>query len=924
MNRGLSSLFSLKKTIFALFVFWIGFSPMIIPIVNFTVSSQQSNTASVTVISISSVHTAQAQEQKTQTEQDLAGFSCSGSGFLGIDFYCGFIKVIVTVITVIPNLIAGVIGVITDFVINFSIGHGIYVAAQDIAFGAWKMIRDIANIAIIFSLFIAAFGFILGSDGGDKIKEFVGDPKKIVMKTIFVALMINFSFFFSRVIIDVGNLGARLIYNQIGAEGRSFDQIIFGTGGSSGTIKDKDGKSIEIKNITLTMLDKVQAQSLLSGAKDSGGKTADGKDIDTTTTYLILGFCTLIFDIILITVFITMLVLFLGRIVMLLLYTILSPLAFASLPVPMFSKDKYLGMDAWIKGMFGQSFLAVAFLFFIYLSIIFAGIDIPIADSSGVVGGIGSIVGMLAGIGIKLAMMFFVIFYGKKIATDWSGVVGEYASGIMKTASGFAIGAATGGTALLARQTLGRGGSALANSVSGGGVMSRGIRSFGTKLGSATYDVRNSTGKDGKGGIMGRFNQATNALGGGTIDVGDKYKQAVGKDGKPSGFIAQGTVGQMWDKRAKTIADEKIKKQEAIAKETELNEQSKQAQAVQQQELVVEKANQAKSIAESRIENDANNQIGLSGEAKKQQDIIDAVDNYARLKTDLENKKAATTDPSEITKIDSDIAKLTKTRDDATKDSNKGYDKAKASLATINSVNGKSIREITNEVEKKKIQSENSLEKREMDKAKTDADESKTKANEAETELKNLRKRKEALEEKQNKTPDEQDVIDKMKDQENDLAKVLQDKQAENTKKQAEFKDKEKKFNTAFGDYIKVLTDGVKNTKGDYIKNAKKDPAFIVLENSITDNQVKLQNLKFKQNEENLSRKQNYANSLDSNNPITISDSRFGTKTFSAPNNKFTRAVGVISNGAVFGGQVNNANQQSASSIRNSINGSKK
>lgn len=938
MKRVLSSVFMLKKTIFTLFIFWIGFSPMIVPVVSFTVSNQQSNNISVAVTSISTVHTAQAEQKINESVAKSsidAALKCDWT-----DIYCGLVKFAVFMLTVIPNTIAAIIGTIADYSISFSIGHNIYILAQDIAFGAWKMIRDISNIVIIMALFFAAFGFILGSDGGEKLAK-LGDPKKIVMKTIMVALLINFSFFFCRVIIDAGNLGARLIYNQIDVGEVSIGTVIAG-GDATGALKNGEEP---IKSITLAMLNNIQAQTLLSQITDGNGRAlpitnADGFDL--TTAYLILGFVTFLLDLVLIYIFTVVTVLFLGRIVMLLLLTILSPLAMASIPIQLWSKDKNLGWDSWVKQMFGNAFLGVAFLFFVYLSILFTEIKIPLDQGTTLASSLGTLLQVLAIMGIKLAIMFFVIFKGKAIAVEWSGVVGEYLSGAIKTASGFAIGAATGGTALLARQTIGRGGSILANSVTGGGAFSRGIRSFGTKLGSATYDVRNSP------ATMKRFDQAVDKLGGGKIEMGDKYKQDKG------GFIAQGTIGEIWDKRAKAIADEKVKKQEAIAKEIELNEQASAARTVRAQELVVEKGKQQILIAEATIENASVNQIGISDTEKaKQQKIID---DESQKVIDATNKKQSDLSALQVEinaakangtySLPSKQQELKEKEEKINTDHTKALEKttkAKASLKTLESFDNKSLREITNEADKKKLQADNSIQKRDMDKAKEDANESKTKADEAETELKKFKAKLKSLKERSVKNkipdangnmiinPDDQKLIDDMEKQENDLSKVLLDKQKENTKKQDEFKGKEKEYNAAFGDYIKLLNDGVKNTKNEYIKDAKKQDSFTGLEKTITDGEITLQNLKFNLNEQNITRKQNYANNINDrkyssgfnvaniNVPFTDINITRGGRV------NYAETLGVISNGAVFGGQVNNANQRSAANIRTTLAaGSKK
>ena len=70
----------------------------------------------------------------------------------------------------------------------------------------WTMVRDIANAVFIFLLLYLGIKTVLG----------LGDWKKPVGMIIVVALLMNFSLFFTKVVIDVSNLAAYQFYNAIG------------------------------------------------------------------------------------------------------------------------------------------------------------------------------------------------------------------------------------------------------------------------------------------------------------------------------------------------------------------------------------------------------------------------------------------------------------------------------------------------------------------------------------------------------------------------------------------------------------------------------------------------------------------------------------------------------------------------------------
>ncbi len=631
MNSRFSSMFSLQKTIFALFVFWIGFSPMIVPVVSVATSTANTNKVAISVSSVSTVNSVYAEEPIKQKSQAGGGANLDAAFDCGItDFYCGLVKLTVFMLTVIPNTIAALIGTIADYSINFSIGYGIYELAQDIAFSTWKMVRDISNIVIILAIFVAAFGFILGSNGAETLGK-LGDPKKIVMKTILVALLINFSFFFCRVIIDAGNLSARLLYNQIGVENLSLMSVIAGGDISGGTDKNESG----IKSISLAMLNNIQAQKLLSTLEDSNGNPislVNTEGFDTSTAYLILGFVTFLLDLVLISIFFTVTVLFLGRIVVLLLYTILSPLAMASIPIDIWKKDKNLGWDAWVKQMFGNAFLGVAFLFFVYLSIIFTEIKIPLETSTTLGGSLAMLIKILAIMGIKLAFMFFIIFKGKAIAVEWSGVVGEYMAGAIKTASGFAIGAATGGTALLARQTIGAAGAKVNNSQwmkdyqKRGGIGASFIKKTADKTSSASFDVANSS------SIMGIFNQATEKLGGGKIPEGNKLLRNEGGFNKErrnfNVYDPSGTYNNAKDKLDEYNKAQAKAKADQLAKNMEIGPDHPETIKKERLEKIHEKTKEEFNNSEPKIKEEK-----LLKDIDKQKEEIEKQKNTDEMKT---------------------------------------------------------------------------------------------------------------------------------------------------------------------------------------------------------------------------------------------------------------------------------------------------
>ena len=70
--------------------------------------------------------------------------------------------------------------------------------------GAWTAFRDIANILIIGMFTFIAISIILG------LKEF--GQKKLIARVLIIAVLINFSLLFSKMIVDASNFVALQIY----------------------------------------------------------------------------------------------------------------------------------------------------------------------------------------------------------------------------------------------------------------------------------------------------------------------------------------------------------------------------------------------------------------------------------------------------------------------------------------------------------------------------------------------------------------------------------------------------------------------------------------------------------------------------------------------------------------------------------------
>lgn len=196
--------------------------------------------------------------------------------------------------------------------------------------GIWGTLRNLVNLSFIFILLYVAIGTILQLHHEDN--------KTLIKNVILIALLVNFSLFFTRVIIDVSNVLAVQFYNQIDTTGDlniasefqrrlGVEAPFFGTPGVEPVFEDS-AKNKEWKKAITHYLGAI----FLLGAG---------------CLVLIAG---------------TILLLIRG--VVLILLMIFSPLAFGAYAVPGLKHH----FDDWLHKLFDQAFFAPFFLFMIYLT----------------------------------------------------------------------------------------------------------------------------------------------------------------------------------------------------------------------------------------------------------------------------------------------------------------------------------------------------------------------------------------------------------------------------------------------------------------------------------------------------------------------------------------------------------------------------
>lgn len=274
---------------------------------------------------------------------------------------------------------------------------------------AWSVLRNIINISFIFILLYIAITTILGNIGPK--------AKSTIAKVIVAAILINFSLFFVRIMIDASNILAVSLYNYTGFNLSSFSSELMGA---------LDLQSLwNIKNVTFTG--------------------------QTSTLFLLSLQVILMFFVI--WAFALGAFMLLGRMIMLLILMTLSPIAFLNDAIPGLGKKA----SEWWSAFVGQLMVAPAFMFILIIVAqllnnreIITNLSDGLFDVNGGYSGnfsVGPIIYYVIIIGILLG--------GIKMVKKLSGVVGGFAEKAFNTLLAITIAAISGGTSALAARGAG-------------------------------------------------------------------------------------------------------------------------------------------------------------------------------------------------------------------------------------------------------------------------------------------------------------------------------------------------------------------------------------------------------------------------------------------------------------------------------------
>ncbi|MCC7436717.1 hypothetical protein IT402_02500 [Candidatus Nomurabacteria bacterium] len=360
--------------------------------------------------------------------------------------------------------LAWLLGQIFDFFIGYSLSDESY--RHNFVQTGWQLVRDISNIFFIIIMIYSGLAAVFSTSNVSY--------KKVIPTLIINALIINFSLFATRIVIDMSNITARLFYNQIEVcQKDDFGECVSdsGPGGfkpiSESIISSFNPQKI-IQNANLlntpsapefnpdaatdgSQGDFNSAQNINGNFNNNpgdGSLNTEGLSRSDTEYAAYFGLIALIMAMIAFgtaMMFWKTAFMFVGRVIGLYVAMIFSPFAFLSRGnVPLVSKIPTLNYGSWWKDLTNYALLAPIFVFFLY--IISAFLKADFINGLGLNQNTSNFFEAALYVVIPMLIIYGLISQGVGIAKNLAGKYGEMVQNFATKATGLVGGAAIGVT----------------------------------------------------------------------------------------------------------------------------------------------------------------------------------------------------------------------------------------------------------------------------------------------------------------------------------------------------------------------------------------------------------------------------------------------------------------------------------------------
>ncbi len=382
-----------------------------------------------------------------------------------------------------------------DAAANLTLSSTLYTTGSNFLEKGWTVTRDFANIFFILILLFIAFSLVLDIEIGH------ANPKKMLTSVILVAILINFSFFATEVVIDISNSMALVFYNQISVVNESGGAV--NNDDVNKQLKDTNNQYINasaVKPLSVALVKAFTPQVFSnpafyeklkkvgsSGFFNSSSKVVNTSDkIEAMVIIPIMLMVGMMFLVVAYS-FIVALISLLGRLIGLWIAIVFAPLAFVSMIVPSTKEISGFGWNDWSSSLLTNAFAAPIYFFFLLLISLLTQISIvpktiPDSLSPGIL-----LVLVIIQFAIVMTMLLKATSYVKKAAGEIGNMVMKGAQVLVGGAAGLAAGTALGAVALGGQATVGFVGKRISQSgmlnkwasgEGGGGKFGRALKQF--------------------------------------------------------------------------------------------------------------------------------------------------------------------------------------------------------------------------------------------------------------------------------------------------------------------------------------------------------------------------------------------------------------------------------------------------------------
>ncbi|MBU2158637.1 hypothetical protein KJ848_00410, partial [Patescibacteria group bacterium] len=470
---------------------------------------------------------------------------------LPADIGKAILGVVASFVLTFSGWILGIVGVLFNWVIIKTVFQfGTYFGTTDGMLIAWGVMRDVANIGLLFSFIFMGVLLILNVEGGGHGHGGGISAKRAIPRLIIFAVLLNFSLFATQGIIDVAN---------------AFGSQFAGLAGMECTGVDTTDTCAN-KGIASKVLQMAGIQTIWSEGVSPDGVVLLGLALFVIITAMVLLAASIMLII---------------RVVVLTLLMVTSPIGFAGMVIPGLS-----GLASkWWHALLSQSFFAPVMLLLMFISLKMAESLNPnkVALVNAFVGSNGQSAGNLE-IVVVFAVVIGLMLASLAIASKMGAIGAGFAT---STASKLTVGS----VGFVGRRTLGAASGGIANRIASSNYARN--NGFGSQFAHGVF----SKGAASSYSLRTGLNSGTKGMG---IDMGNASKEVShGIHGIEEAKIKAKV--KFADETIKQSDDEK-KAEERLKNDKKITQNSK---AIEQASYKRDSSEMQKGIDETAEENTA-------------------------------------------------------------------------------------------------------------------------------------------------------------------------------------------------------------------------------------------------------------------------------------------------------------------------------